>query len=66
MNNAGICYIGNIETMSQGDIEKIIAVNFLGPIRVCKAFLPLLRQSNGRLVNIASNSGKRRSPHRFR
>ena len=28
MNNAGICYIGNIETMSQEDIEKIIAVNY--------------------------------------
>ena len=57
VNNAGMCYIGNIETMTHTDIEKIFAVNFLGPVYVCKAFLPLLRRGKGRLVNIASNSG---------
>ena len=57
VNNAGICYIGNIETIPQEDILRVLAVNFLGPVNVCKAFLPLLRQGKGRLVNIASNSG---------
>lgn len=53
-----MCFIGNIETMPHEDIEKVLAVNFLGPVYVCKAFLPLLRQGYGRIVNIASNSGE--------
>ena len=40
------------------DIHKILAVNYLGPVAVCKHFLPLLRESQGRIVNIASNCGK--------
>ena len=57
VNNAGMCYIGNIEAMTHEDIEQLLAVNFLGPVYVCKAFLPLLRRGKGRLVNTASNSG---------
>ena len=50
--------IGNIEIMVTEDIHKILAVNYLGPVAVCKHFLPLLRESQGRIVNIASNCGK--------
>lgn len=57
VNNAGICYIGNVEMMTMEDMQKIMAVNYFGPVNVCKAFLPLLRRSRGRLVNIASNAG---------
>ena len=49
--------IGNIEIMVTEDIHKILAVNYLGPVAVCKHFLPLLRESQGRIVNIASNCG---------
>ncbi|KAJ8316429.1 hypothetical protein KUTeg_006443 [Tegillarca granosa] len=57
VNNAGICFIGNVEMMTTEDMQKIMAVNFFGPVNVCKAFLPLLRQGSGRLINIASNTG---------
>ena len=57
INNAGICYIGNIEIMSTDDIENVMAINYMGPINVCRAFLPLIRRSKGRLVNVASNAG---------
>ncbi|XP_050416527.2 11-beta-hydroxysteroid dehydrogenase type 2 isoform X1 [Patella vulgata] len=57
VNNAGICYIGNVEMMTVEDMQKIMAVNYFGPVNICKAFLPLLRRSKGRLVNIASNAG---------
>lgn len=57
VNNAGICYIGNVEIMAREDMNKIMTINFFGPINVCKAFLPLLRQYRGRLINVASNAG---------
>ncbi|KAL5020170.1 hypothetical protein ScPMuIL_003062 [Solemya velum] len=57
VNNAGICFVGNVETMTTADIQKLITVNYLGPVNICKAFFPLLRKGKGRLVNISSNAG---------
>ncbi|XP_060083892.1 D-beta-hydroxybutyrate dehydrogenase, mitochondrial-like [Ylistrum balloti] len=57
INNAGICFIGNVEIMAWEDMNKVMAINYFGPVNVCKAFLPLLRQHRGRLVNVASNAG---------
>lgn len=57
VNNAGICYIGNVEIMTEEDIQKIMTINYTGPVNICKHFLPLLRRSRGRLVNVASNAG---------
>jgi len=58
VNNAGICFIGNVEIMSMEDIDKVVAVNFLGPLYVSRTFLPILRRGRGRLINVASNAGK--------
>ena len=58
VNNAGICYIGCLEIMSETDIQRVIDVNFMGQIHVIRAFLPLLRESQGRLINVASNAGE--------
>lgn len=63
INNAGICYIGNIEIMSTEDIENVMAINYMGPINVCRAFLPFIRRSKGRLVNVTSNAGLAPVPH---
>ncbi|XP_033758542.1 estradiol 17-beta-dehydrogenase 2-like [Pecten maximus] len=57
INNAGICFIGNVEIMATEDMNKVMAINYFGPVNVCKAFLPLLRQYRGRLINVASNAG---------
>ncbi|XP_021344451.1 estradiol 17-beta-dehydrogenase 2-like, partial [Mizuhopecten yessoensis] len=57
VNNAGICFIGNVEIMAREDMYKVMAINYFGPVNVCKAFLPLLRQYRGRIVNVASNAG---------
>ncbi|GFY56985.1 estradiol 17-beta-dehydrogenase 2 [Trichonephila inaurata madagascariensis] len=38
-------------------------VNAFGPVRVTKAFLPLLRQSKGRVINVASIAGQLPMPH---
>ena len=57
INNAGIASGGDIEWMTPGsvcDYESHLAVNTLGVIRVTRAFLPLIRQSKGRVVNLTS------------
>ena len=36
------------------DFEKICQVNLFGSISVTLTFLPLIRQANGRIVNVCS------------
>ena len=55
VNNAGIItMIAPIEFHQKSDYERTIAVNLMGPILVTMKFLPLLRESRGRVVNMAS------------
>ncbi|GFU19971.1 uncharacterized protein NPIL_284411, partial [Nephila pilipes] len=54
VNNAGILKGFSAELAHLNDFKSCLDVNTLGPIRVVKAFLPLLKQSKGRIVNITS------------
>src|SRR3954465_6207076 len=54
VNNAGIGLSGPLEFIRLEDAKRILEVNVLGQIAVTQAFLPLLRQSRGRIVNICS------------
>jgi NAD(P)-dependent dehydrogenase (short-subunit alcohol dehydrogenase family) len=61
VNNAGINY-DTWETAENADIDdtvrETIRTNLLGPWRICKAFLPLLRKSRAaRIVNVSSEAG---------
>ncbi|RLA51055.1 MAG: 2-hydroxycyclohexanecarboxyl-CoA dehydrogenase, partial [Gammaproteobacteria bacterium] len=39
--------------------DKVIAINYTGPVRVCRAFLPgMIEAGGGRIVNIASDAGR--------
>jgi 3-hydroxybutyrate dehydrogenase len=58
VNNAGILASTEIEMGSMECFKTQIEVNTLGVIRVTKAFLPLLRKSHGRVVNVASLAGR--------
>lgn len=58
MNNAGVCFVGTPEIMSSSDVDKVIDVNFRGTVNVTRKFLPLIRQSQGRVVNIGSLNGE--------
>ncbi|CAG5126705.1 unnamed protein product [Candidula unifasciata] len=58
VNNAGVAVFCEIEWCSVQEFQKIMDVNVFGIVRVTKAFLPLLRQSEGRVVNIASLAGR--------
>nr|CAD7445207.1 unnamed protein product [Timema bartmani] len=54
VNNAGIATYSEIEWCPSRSYQQILDVNVLGMIRVTKAFLPLLRKSSGRIVNMCS------------
>ncbi|XP_004646627.1 estradiol 17-beta-dehydrogenase 2 [Octodon degus] len=58
VNNAGILGVTmDGELIPMTEYKKCMEVNFFGPVGVTKAFLPLLRKSKGRLVNISSMGG---------
>ncbi|ELW62961.1 estradiol 17-beta-dehydrogenase 2 [Tupaia chinensis] len=58
INNAGVLLLpADGELIPMNDYRQCMAVNFFGAVEVTKAFLPLLRKSKGRLVNIASMAG---------
>jgi NAD(P)-dependent dehydrogenase (short-subunit alcohol dehydrogenase family) len=54
VNVAGIGMVRPLEYATAADLQKIFEVNVFGQIAVSQAFLPLLRQSRGRIVNISS------------
>lgn len=57
VNNAGVAFSSPLEMTSQGELSKLMNVNVLGTFAVTRACLPLLRQAQGRIVNISSISG---------
>lgn len=57
INNAGLAIGGPLEALSLIEIRKLYEVNFFGLISVIQTFLPLLRLSQGRIVNISSIAG---------
>lgn len=58
INNAGVALAGDFEQIGLDDFEWLMAINFWGPVRMCKAFLPLLRQRPAaHIVNISSLFG---------
>jgi NAD(P)-dependent dehydrogenase (short-subunit alcohol dehydrogenase family) len=62
VNNAGIAIPGPIETLTVNDFRLQFEVNFFGVIAVTQAFLPMLKKTRGRIVNISSVSGLSSSP----
>jgi short-subunit dehydrogenase len=58
VNNAGVALGGTFEQVTEVDFEWLFGVNFWGVVRMTRAFLPLLHQSEeARLVNISSLFG---------
>jgi NAD(P)-dependent dehydrogenase (short-subunit alcohol dehydrogenase family) len=54
VNNAGMSFRAPLETVRLDDFRALFEVNVLGALAVTQAFLPLLRQSRGRIVNVGS------------
>lgn len=62
VNNAGIAVAGPVEGLSVEDFRRQFEVNFFGLIEITKAFIPLIRRTKGRIVNMSSMSGISSSP----
>ncbi|KOX27485.1 short-chain dehydrogenase [Saccharothrix sp. NRRL B-16348] len=57
VNNAGICISAPLEVVPTDVLRRQLEVNVVGQLAVTQAFLPLLRASRGRLVNVTSGLG---------
>jgi NAD(P)-dependent dehydrogenase (short-subunit alcohol dehydrogenase family) len=62
VNNAGIAIAGPLEFLPIDDLRRQLEVNVTGQIAATQAFLPLLRQGAGRIVNMGSISGRLATP----
>lgn len=63
VNNAGIAVAGPIEGVPLARWREQFEVNVFGLVRVTQAFLPHVRRTKGRVVNISSISGLATSPY---
>ncbi len=54
VNCAGIMREGRFENLGDDVFREVFEINFFGVVNGCRAALPHLRRSRGRLVNIAS------------
>lgn len=58
INNAGIGYRSFVEFSEDDEINNIVDVNWLGVVKVCRAFTPVFReQQKGHFINISSIAG---------
>jgi NAD(P)-dependent dehydrogenase (short-subunit alcohol dehydrogenase family) len=58
INNAGVLTPGPMEVLSLSAVRHEFEVNVFGSLATIHAFLPLLRQAKGRIVQIGSMTGR--------
>ena len=64
INNAGLTGpLGPYAWMSDTDVRHVMDVNVMGSINMVSAFLPLLKQAKGRIVNVSSILGLLNTPY---
>ena len=58
INNAGVGYRSFVELSEDEKIDAIVKINWLGVVKVCRAFIPVFRaQKDGLFINISSIAG---------
>jgi NAD(P)-dependent dehydrogenase (short-subunit alcohol dehydrogenase family) len=62
INNAGIFVGGPLEFVPIDRLRQQLEINLIGHVSVSQTFLPLLRKSQGRIINIGSIAGIFASP----
>jgi 2-keto-3-deoxy-L-fuconate dehydrogenase len=66
VNNAGIAHVGNVESTSEDDIDRLFRVNVKGYYSCIKACIPQMKERRcGVIVNIASIAGSVGLANRF-
>lgn len=63
VNNAGVGLRGILETTPETELRNLLEVNVIGLHAVTRAFLPLLRNNKGRIVNIGSEASFAAGPN---
>jgi 3-oxoacyl-[acyl-carrier protein] reductase len=59
VNNAGIIRRGTIETVTEEDWDRVIAINLKGTFNCCRAVVgPMKKQGGGKIVNVSSIAAK--------
>jgi len=62
VNNAGIAIAGPLEYLPVEELRRQFEINVFAPIAVAQAFLPLLRESRGRIICVGSIAGRLSAP----
>lgn len=62
VNNAGIAVAGPLEFVPVEELRRQLEVNVIGQVAVTQAFLPQLRTTRGRIINMGSISGRSALP----
>ena len=57
VNNAGVAAPGLLAKQSDEDIDRVIDINVKGVLYMCRAAIPVLKKTQGSIVNISSVSG---------
>lgn len=57
VNNAGVAMAAPLEFLPLDELRQQLEINVIGQLAVTQAFLPLIRQAKGRIVNITSIGG---------
>lgn len=57
VNNAGIWYLMSFEEFDDEKYRRMLEINLNGTIYVTHAFLPLMKEKGGVIINMASNAG---------
>ena len=57
INNAGVASSGDIDALELKDFQWTVDINLMGVVKGCHYFTPLLKESRGNLINVASMAG---------
>ena len=58
VNNAGIVVASPLEAVPIADLRRQLEINVIGQVAVTQAFLSLIRNARGRIVNMGSIAGR--------
>ena len=59
INSAGILHATPIESISEEEWDRVMAVNLKGTFLCCQAAIPYMKEKRyGRIINMASNAGR--------
>ncbi len=63
VNNAGIPKRRRVEATSDAEVDQVLAINFLSPVRLTSALLPrMLERGRGQILNVSSVAARLSPP----